>query len=180
MWEVWLLRYLLCQVVSDFLHLHWWVQDQGAPHQELKQQRKISRTPTLWDRWTSLVNYRDFLKWPIWAVFPSQIQSVCRKDRRRLYYSQLPSSIWLWISFYTLESFRCSGCHCHCISSCSGSFLEATTQVTLSKLTSRTGPPIWFIRTCADKVRSPGKAEVSAASIVHSASISTWKEQAIS
>lgn len=65
------------------------------------------------------------------------------------------------------------------VSSGSGSHIEATTQVMLTKLTSRTGPPIWFIWTGTDKVRSPGKAEVSAASIVHSTSISTWKEQAI-
>lgn len=88
----------------------------------------------------------------------------------------LSSNTWLH-KIYTLESLSCSGCHC--ISSSSGSLMEATTQLTLSKLTRRTGPPIWLIRTRADKVRSPGKAEVSAASIVHSTSITTWKEQTI-
>lgn len=57
--------------------------------------------------------------------------------------------------------------------------VEASTQVTLTKLTSRTGPPIWFIWACTDKVRSSGKAKVSAASVVHSTSISTWKEEEI-
>lgn len=102
-WEVWLLRYLLCQVASDFFLSHWWVQDQRAPHQELEQ-RKITRTSTLWDRWTSLVRYRLFLKWPRWAAFPSQTQSVSRKDRRWLYYSQLP--YFQYIRFYTLERLR--------------------------------------------------------------------------
>lgn len=55
--------------------------------------------------------------------------------------------------------------------------VEASTQVMLTKLTSRTGSPIRFIWACTDKVRSSGKAEVSAASIVHSTSIGTWKEE---